>query len=605
MALLAQGFDPSGYTPSYAVSNAANEQMFQNQQQGIGTLVKGINDAQKEQKDLAQKDKEMAAKIKGTMSLLDNAKGIYTEFAPQIDAMKVQLADPSISNLDKAALSDQVTNSLNMFAQVGTEGVKTKLMEAQIKQAEAQTEAAGKERTTGTIIQDGKPVTVYGTTDIRTNKFIPDTVQEQNATSNVSDLTSWVAGLEGFNPKAYSDSGQTSIGYGTRAMKGESQITPEEAKARLESELGYSANRIDSAITQYGANLNPNQRKALVSFDFNTGKGADLIRRYANDPAGLRSKMLEYNKLDSGDKSPSKGLMNRRASEVNLFDTPYTTQQTEAISNASQMPSGQPAAGTADLIAGSQLISGIGQQGQPAQQGQPVTGTSQTQSDRPATRYVEVPLKPAQVLTPAQEKLQQLDINAKEVQIAESQAKKAEAENNAEIKSKAEDDKKYATVKAIKNTYDQILEAKNHPEIRQAFGIPAGVVSTGLPGGMVTSRLIPGTGAADARARVNGIIANSWVKSVIDAKAQGATFGALSDSEGAKLAQAATLLASSDMIKYDTANKEMQKMLEGLKESYKRLTGSDLTTATEVPVQAKTVSPAAAAQSRIDAVLNQ
>jgi hypothetical protein len=98
-------------------------------------MVSGIADsaagAYIDQKELAKKNKEMAAKIKGTMSLLDNAKGIYTEFAPQIDAMKVQLADPSISNLDKAALSDSVTNSLNMFATQGTERVKNKLMEAQ------------------------------------------------------------------------------------------------------------------------------------------------------------------------------------------------------------------------------------------------------------------------------------------------------------------------------------------------------------------------------------------------------------------------------------------------------------------------------------------
>lgn len=423
MALLAQGFDPSGYTPSYAVANAANEQMFQNQQQGIGTLVKGINDAQKQQKDLVQKDKEMAAKIKGTMSLLDNAKGIYTEFAPQIDAMKVQLADPSISNLDKAALSDQVTNSLNMFAQVGTEGVKTKLIEAQIKQAEAQAEAAGKERTTGTIIQDGKPITVYGTTDIRTNKFIPDTVQEQNATSNVSDLTSWVAGLEGFNPKAYSDSGQTSIGYGTRAMKGESEITPEEAKSRLESELGYSANRIDSAITQYGANLNPNQRKALVSFDFNTGKGAELIRRYANDPAGLRSKMLEYNKLDSGDKSPSKGLMNRRTSEVNLFDTPYTTQQTEAISGASQMQTGQP-----------------------------------------ATSYVEVPPKPTTPKTESELENEQLDIALKELSVKKTESEVASASSAKTAAQQAQN----STIEAGKVTLEQIDKFLKNPILLEA-----------------------------------------------------------------------------------------------------------------------------------------
>lgn len=115
MALLAQGFDPSGYTPDYSVANRANEQYYNTQQQGIGTLTQGVVDAQKQQKDLAQKDKEMAAKIKGTLSLLDNAKALYPNFAQQIDSTKLQLSDPGISNLDKTAIAGQVENSLNMM----------------------------------------------------------------------------------------------------------------------------------------------------------------------------------------------------------------------------------------------------------------------------------------------------------------------------------------------------------------------------------------------------------------------------------------------------------------------------------------------------------
>ena len=139
MALLAQGFDPSGYTPSYAVANAANEQFFQNQQQGLQNISKGIEDYAKQQKDLAQKDKEMAAKIKGTMSLLDNAKGIYTGFAPQIDAMKVKLSDPSLSNLDKAGIASQVENTLGLFAKHGEDAMKSRLNEAQAQYYEART----------------------------------------------------------------------------------------------------------------------------------------------------------------------------------------------------------------------------------------------------------------------------------------------------------------------------------------------------------------------------------------------------------------------------------------------------------------------------------
>lgn len=137
-----------------------------------------------EYKDLAKKDKEMSSRIKGTIALLDNAKGIYTDFAPQIESMKSQLSDPSLSNTDKVFLSEQVGNSLNMFAQYGTEGVKNRLAEAQILQtnaeiarANAQTEAAGREPTTGVV--DGKVVKGY--VDVRAGKFIPFTIGQPSS----------------------------------------------------------------------------------------------------------------------------------------------------------------------------------------------------------------------------------------------------------------------------------------------------------------------------------------------------------------------------------------------------------------------------------------
>lgn len=136
MALLAQGFDPSGYTPSYAVANAANEQFFQNQQQGLQNISKGIEDYSKQQKDLAQKDKEMAAKIKGTISLLDNAKALYPDFAERIDATKLQLVDPSLSNLDKLGIAGNVESSLNMMVTKGSDATKTALQIAELQQRE-------------------------------------------------------------------------------------------------------------------------------------------------------------------------------------------------------------------------------------------------------------------------------------------------------------------------------------------------------------------------------------------------------------------------------------------------------------------------------------
>jgi hypothetical protein len=122
MALLAEGFSPT-YVPNYAVANAANQQ-FADQQQGIFKgLEKKVTDYAQEQKALAQKDKEMAAKIKGTISLLDNAKALYPDLAKQIDSTRLQLSDPSLSNLDKLGIAGQSENILNMIIRKGTESV--------------------------------------------------------------------------------------------------------------------------------------------------------------------------------------------------------------------------------------------------------------------------------------------------------------------------------------------------------------------------------------------------------------------------------------------------------------------------------------------------
>jgi lysozyme len=129
-------------------------------------------------------------------------------------------------------------------------------------------------------------------------------------------LTGFVKDFEGFNPNAYADGAQTSIGYGTRAKPGETSITTEEGERRLAAELQNSTNRINTAAAQFNVNLSPQQRDALISFDYNTGKGANLLQRFGNDPEALTSKMLEY-RMSEGKVLP--GLERRRAAEVDLF----------------------------------------------------------------------------------------------------------------------------------------------------------------------------------------------------------------------------------------------------------------------------------------------
>ena len=88
---------------------------------GISQAIGVVTDYAKEQKELAKKDKEMAARIKGTVSLLDNAKALYPDLANQIETTKLQLVDPSLSNLDKLGIASQSENILNMIIRKGTE----------------------------------------------------------------------------------------------------------------------------------------------------------------------------------------------------------------------------------------------------------------------------------------------------------------------------------------------------------------------------------------------------------------------------------------------------------------------------------------------------
>ena len=151
-------------------------------------------------------------------------------------------------------------------------------------------------------------------------------------------LIDFVKKQEGFKEKAYSDYGQMSIGYGTKAKIGElGVISEEEASNRLAEELREHADRIENATKEYGITLNQNQKDALTSFDYNTGKGVNLLSRFKGEFESsfeaLGNKMLEYNKADG---EFLFGLAERRKKEVEILKTPTTTTQTNNDSKLSQ-----------------------------------------------------------------------------------------------------------------------------------------------------------------------------------------------------------------------------------------------------------------------------
>jgi GH24 family phage-related lysozyme (muramidase) len=89
--------------------------------------------------------------------------------------------------------------------------------------------------------------------------------------SGTPDFREWVKKKEGWNPNAYGDYKQTSIGYGTRANPGEKTISREEGEKRLDVELGKARMLVQSWGQGQGVKLSPKQEDALTDLTYNAG----------------------------------------------------------------------------------------------------------------------------------------------------------------------------------------------------------------------------------------------------------------------------------------------------------------------------------------------
>ncbi len=131
--------------------------------------------------------------------------------------------------------------------------------------------------------------------------------------------------FEGCRLTAYKCSaGVWTIGYGhTSGVHSGQAITQAQADALLRQDLEKFERYVNStAYVPITAQLNENQFAALVSFAFNCGQG-NLKRLCAGrNTAQIAAAMPQYCKA-TGRKLP--GLVQRRAAEVALFNTPVTT----------------------------------------------------------------------------------------------------------------------------------------------------------------------------------------------------------------------------------------------------------------------------------------
>lgn len=127
------------------------------------------------------------------------------------------------------------------------------------------------------------------------------------------DLIGAIKGFEGFNPKAYGDYKQHSIGYGTRATRPDETITREEADRRLADEVAAAERHVDA----FAPNLDPGTRAALTSLTYNAGTDWQKAGLGAAIKAGnmdeAKKLFVQYNKA-GGNELP--GLTNRRNAEV-------------------------------------------------------------------------------------------------------------------------------------------------------------------------------------------------------------------------------------------------------------------------------------------------
>lgn len=131
-----------------------------------------------------------------------------------------------------------------------------------------------------------------------------------------TQLVDFVSGQEGFTAKATWDYHQWSNGYGTVAKYPGEVIDKTEAAKRLQNELQVHAGKVDAAAKNAGLQLTAGQRDALISYDYNTGRGASIIKSVNGDPNEISSAIANGIKTAGGKTLP--GLAARRSAESRL-----------------------------------------------------------------------------------------------------------------------------------------------------------------------------------------------------------------------------------------------------------------------------------------------
>jgi lysozyme len=337
--MLGSGINPESFKQDYSGFARAAE----TQAQGMANLGASIGGVIK---DFGDEKKRINQDIAKGKSALQFAKANYPELAGRIDEIGKIFSDVNVSKADQAAAGSQMGDFVTAMIrgqEFNTEiDLKERTLanetalrnrELEIRQADIQAGANKPGSLENIAVPGGTRQMVRNP---RTGVFEPIQVSGLTDTSQTvkgKDLIGLVKEFEGFNPRAYNDYKQISVGYGTKGKEGE-VLNEEQASERLKSELSGHAERIAKAAELKGIVLNQNQFNALTSFDYNTGKGENLVERFGDNPQQLASKILEYTKAGGKDLP---GLVKRRQIEAALFlapeeqaaETPQVTPQNQ------------------------------------------------------------------------------------------------------------------------------------------------------------------------------------------------------------------------------------------------------------------------------------
>ena len=127
--------------------------------------------------------------------------------------------------------------------------------------------------------------------------------------------------IESFQPKAYWDHKQWSIGYGTKAFSADEVIDKNEATKRLITHLTYQVEPIINRTIH--KSINQNQFDAIASFIYNIGSTAfqksTFLKRLNYEENIEKVAKEEFKRWVYAGGEKSKGLLNRRKKETELF----------------------------------------------------------------------------------------------------------------------------------------------------------------------------------------------------------------------------------------------------------------------------------------------